>query len=89
MARVCARRAAGFAIRWFLTTHPRPTWKPDALNQLIAVRDDELFPSEVRQCATRLTSKISDTFQYPFATDPLNDARTIIQWIENIMESHA
>lgn len=87
-ARVCARRAVGQAITWFLSKHPHPSWGRDAFRQLQHLKDDETFPIEIRQAAVRLTTKVSDQYLYPFTTDPLEDARLIIAYIEALMNSH-
>lgn len=86
MARVCARRAAGQALTWFLTRYPRPNWGADALRQLAAMKDDESFPPEVRDAATRLTTKISDRFSYPFTTRPLEDVQIIVDYVRTCVE---
>ena len=83
-ARVCARRAAGVAITWYLTRFTDKKWEQDALRQLLRLRDDDTFPQEVRQAAQRLATKISDQFRYPFSTDPLRDAQIIISYIASI-----
>ena len=88
-ARVCARRAAGQAITWFLSKYPRPHWQADAMNQLLNMKSDETFPDNVRNAALRLTTKISERFTYPFSNDPIDDAKTIIDAIVMKMESHA
>jgi hypothetical protein len=88
-ARVCARRAAGQAITWFLSKFPRPGWQPDALSQLQRLNSDESFPPTVRDAAQRLTTKISDRFTYPFSTNPIEDARVIIEYITSQMQSDA
>jgi len=78
-ARVCARRAAGRAIAWFLTKHPHPDWGADALSQLNHLKDDPQFSQECRDAATRLAARISEDFKYQFSSDPLEDAGIIIQ----------
>ena len=88
-ARVCARRAAGQAITWFLETHVRPRWGSDALSQLTHLKDEQAFPEEIRNAAIRLTTKVSDRFTYPFTAEPIEDARLIIKHIETIMELDA
>lgn len=84
-ARVCARRAAGRAIAWYLTVHPRP-WPPDAMMRLRLLAVDPAFSETVRDAAVRLATKISDRFTYPFSTDPLADASIIIDAIIRLME---
>ena len=88
-ARVCARRAAGQAISWFLTKHTRPSWGLDALSQLTHLKDDQVFPEEIRNAAIRLTTRISDRFTYPFTADPIEDAQLIIKHIEQLLKSDA
>jgi hypothetical protein len=72
-ARVCARRAAGAAIR---------EWdgrRGDALKQLGRLRSDGLAPENVRAAARRLTAKVDEDHTLPFAEEPLEDARLIIR----------
>lgn len=84
--RVCARRAAGQAIAWFLSAEPRTGWGTDAMRQLERLRDEPEFPPEVREAARRLTTKISEKFTYPFATDPLADAGLIVAHLRACVE---
>src|SRR5512140_363976 len=63
-ARVCARRAAGQAITWYLTRHPHPAWRADAMHQLLMLEGDEGFPEDVRDAAARLTAKVTGEFGY-------------------------
>lgn len=86
-ARVCARRAAGQAVTWYLSKHPNPKWGRDAVSQLKCLKDDPEFSLVCREAATRLTTKVSDQFIYPFATDPLEDANIVIRTIIQMMES--
>jgi len=88
-ARVCSRRAAGQAIAWFLTKFSRKGWGTDALSQLTHLAQDATFPGEIRDAAVRLTTKISDRFTYPFTSQPVEDARRIIDHIETIMARDA
>lgn len=88
-SRVCARRAAGFAISLFITTHARPGWGTDALGQLQHLKDDATLPEDIRKAATRLTTRITDRFQYPFSTDPIADARLIVDHLLRVMNHNA
>jgi hypothetical protein len=78
-ARVCARRAAGQAITWFLSRHPHPDWGADALSQLKHLKDDPNVSQECRDAAARLSARVSEDFTYPFSSDPLEDAGIIIR----------
>ena len=85
--RVCVRRAAGQAITWFLTKNPRIGWGNDAMNQLNHLKADLNFPENVRDAGTRLTTKITDQFVYPFSNDPLADGKLIIDFIIQAMST--
>jgi hypothetical protein len=84
-ARVCARRACGRAITWFLTKFPHPNWNVDAVRQLQHLSQDQSVPVDVRNAATRLTTKISDQFLYPFSTHSIDDALVIVNHIKSLM----
>jgi hypothetical protein len=77
-ARVCARRAAGKAVAWFLAGSPRPAWGNDAMTQLRALSADGSFPDAVRTAALRLTTKIDPQFSYPAPVAAIDDAQTIV-----------
>jgi hypothetical protein len=78
MVRVCARRAAGIAIGVWLAEHPRPGWPPDAVGRLRCVESDGGFPEPVRLAARRLSARVKEDFTPRYASDPLEDSRTII-----------
>jgi hypothetical protein len=77
-ARVCARRAAGLAIRAHYRRREGPHWGGDAMTQLKRVQLDESLPEEIRQAAARLTTKVDFDHTLPFENDPIEDARRII-----------
>ncbi len=85
-ARVCARRAVGEAIAWYLTKYPHPSWPVDAMRQLQALKDERAFPQDVRDAAARLTAKVTAQFAYASGSDALTDARRIIDYIASMME---
>ncbi len=78
MVRVCARRAAGVAIAYWLQSHHRQGWGADAMNQLRSLRNDDSIPQPVRDAAERLTTKITQQFTPAFTADPILDSKTII-----------
>ena len=71
-ARVCARRAAGWAIR------PRSGFSGDAIKQLKWLQGDVTAPEAVRAAALRLTTKVDTDHHLPFDNDPVEDAQLII-----------
>jgi hypothetical protein len=80
-ARVCARRAAGMAIREFYRKREQAGWGGDALKQLQRLSEDESAPDEIRQAAVRLTTKVDENHQLPFTEDPVEDAQEIIGFV--------
>lgn len=86
-ARVCARRASGQALSWYLTKFSHSNWGTDALRQLQHAAREESIPIDVKDAATRLTTKISDQFTYPFTTNPIDDAAIIIDYVKSVMDS--
>lgn len=78
MVRVCARRAAGASIGFWLQEHPRQAWRGDAMSRLKALEEDETVPPDVRQAAGRLTGRVTRSFRSPHVEDPLEDARLIV-----------
>jgi len=79
MVRVCSRRAAGVAIRFWLQQHPRKFWGMDAMNQLRNVHLDQSVPLGIRSAARRLTSRITSEFAPPHQEDPVEDSKRIIE----------
>ncbi len=80
MARVCARRAAGIAITFWLHTHPRPEWGLNAMNQLRSLQDDENIPQAIRDAAQHLTTKVTAQFASPSSTNPMEDGKIIVEY---------
>jgi len=82
-ARVCARRAAGLAIRAYDQRREGKQWDGDALTQLKRLQNDRAAPEGVRAAAARLTTKVDFDHRLPFAEDPVEDARGIIAFVNN------
>ena len=82
-ARVCARRAAGIAIRDYLTrrgTHIPSTSAYDLLNLL---KDDPLLPSDLKLIADHLTVRVTEEFKLPVDADLIAEARLLCEWLLN------
>ena len=79
-ARVCARRAAGWAIRACYQAREGPGWTGDALKQLNRLRADPAVPEAPRAAAERLCTRVDHDHRLPFENDPLEDAGLIIAW---------
>jgi len=82
-ARVCARRAAGIAIREYLTrrgTHISSTSAYDLLNLL---KEDPLLPLDLKLVADHLTLRVTEEFKLPVEADLVAEARILCDWLLN------
>lgn len=76
-ARVCARRAAGIAIREYLVRkgiHPSSTSAYDLLN---LIKDDPLLSLDLRLIAEHLTLHVTEEFKLPVDADLVAEAHTL------------
>jgi|SRR6266498_5888228 hypothetical protein len=74
-ARVCARRAAGIAIREYLTRqgiHPPSVSAYDLLNLL---KDDPRLSADLKLIADHLTLRVTEEFKLPVNADLVAEAR--------------
>ncbi len=85
MVRVCARRAAGMAIRWLLERRPRAGWETDIMRQLQRISTDMSFPESVREAAARLCAHVATDFSYGSSATPIGDAREIIGYVSALL----
>ena len=75
LARVCARRAAGIAIREYLSRQgirPPSTSAYDLLNLL---KDDPRLSPDLKQIADHLTLRVTEEFKLPVDADLVAEAR--------------
>jgi hypothetical protein len=76
-ARVCARRAAGIAIRQYLAhkgIRPLSTSAYDLLNFL---KDDPLLSPDLKLIIDHLTLRVTEEFKLPVQADLVAEARTL------------
>jgi hypothetical protein len=89
-ARVCARRAAGWAV---LPVYRRQVRGDPPSNVVALLRwysADEAAPPGLRQAARRLTVAVTPAHVLPHPEDPLDDARRIVEALLEASEpSHA
>lgn len=78
MARVCARRAVGWAVRLRYRDHFGPGDSRTAFVLLEWFRDRSGAPDPLRLAASRLTTRITEEHLLPHEQDPLQDARTLL-----------
>jgi HEPN domain-containing protein len=80
-ARVCARRAAGIAIRDYLSRkgiRPPSTSAYDLLNLL---KEDSPLPPDLKLVADHLTLRVTEEFKLPVEADLIAEARQLCEWL--------
>ena len=76
-ARVCARRAAGIALRQYFQQRGLPVRSASAYDLLKDFMDLTDSPADARQSAEYLTLRVTAEFKLPVAVDLLEEARTL------------
>lgn len=76
-ARVCARRAAGIAIREYLTQKGIRPPSVSAIDLLELLRDDPLLSPDLKLIANHLTLRVTEEFKLPVDADLVAEARTL------------
>jgi hypothetical protein len=74
-ARVCARRAAGIAVREYLSRRGIRPPSTSAYDLLHLVKEDPLFPSDLKPIAEHLTLRVTEEFKLPIDVDLVAEAR--------------
>lgn len=74
-ARVCARRAAGVAVREYLSRRGIRPPSASAYDLLNLVKDDPLLPPELKLVAEHLTVRVTEEFKLPVDVDLVAEAR--------------
>lgn len=80
-ARVCARRAAGLAIREYLTRRGRRIPNASAYDLLILLKEDALLPPDLKLIADHLTLRVTEEFKLPIEADIIAEARLLCDWL--------
>ncbi len=75
-ARVCARRAAGIAIRDYLTRKGTPPRTASAYDLLNLIKDDPALSADLKLIADHLTVRVTEEFKLPVNVDLVAEART-------------
>lgn len=82
-ARVCARRAAGIAIRDYLNRHGRRPASASAYDLLNLIKEDPLLPPDLKRVADHLTLRVTEEFKLPVEADLITEARSLCDWLLN------
>ena len=78
-ARVCARRAAGIAIREHLTRQGIRPPSSSAYDLLNLIKDDPHLSPDLKQIAEHLTLRVTEEFKLPVDADLIAEARTFCE----------
>ncbi|MGA9533371.1 MAG: hypothetical protein WBR18_11700 [Anaerolineales bacterium] len=77
-ARVCARRAAGWAIS-LRYDDPKTSVPVSAYRVLQWFQVQDFVPQRLKLAAARLTTQINEGHNLPHQQDPLEDARNLVE----------
>ena len=80
-ARVCARRAAGIAIRENLRRKGIRVPSMSAIDLLNLLKENISLPPDMELIADRLTVRVTEDFQLPFEGDLVAEARILCDWL--------
>lgn len=78
-ARVCARRAAGIAIREYLTRKGTSSSSTSAVDLLNLLKDDPLLSPDLKLIADHLTLRVTEEFKLPVNADLVAEARQLCE----------
>jgi len=76
-ARVCARRAAGIAIREYYARNGQTVRTSSAYDLLNFLKEETHLPSDIKQAAVYLTLRVTEEFKLPVDVDLLHEARKL------------
>jgi HEPN domain-containing protein len=76
-ARVCARRAAGFAAREYFIRHGRSIRTPSAYDLLNLLVEDPSLPDELHRSAEYLILRVNEEFKLPVDVDLISEAKKL------------
>ncbi len=78
-ARVCARRAAGIAIRQYYARQGKSLRTSSAYDLLTLLRDDPNITPGLKQAASHLTLRVNTAFMLPVQVDLLEEAHKLCE----------
>ena len=83
-ARVCARRAAGIAIREYLTRLGLRPPSASAYDLLNLLKEDPSLSPHLKKIANHLTFRVTEEFKLPVDVDLIAEARTFCEELNKI-----
>jgi HEPN domain-containing protein len=80
-ARVCARRAAGIAIKDYLTRKGVQPPSISAYDLLNYIKEEPLLPTDLKLVADHLTLRVTEEFKLPVDADLIAESRQLCEWL--------
>ena len=80
-ARVCARRAAGIAIRDYMKRREVRVTSMSAYDLLNLMKEDPRLPPDLKRVADHLTLRVTEEFKLPVDADLDEEARILCGWL--------
>jgi HEPN domain-containing protein len=80
-ARVCARRAAGIAIREYYARRGQSVRTPSAYDLLNLLIEEPHLSPDIKQAAAYLTLRVTEEFKLPVDVDLLDEARKLCDFL--------
>lgn len=78
-ARVCARRAAGIAIREYLARRGQPVPGASAMDLLNQLKEEPALPEGIKPAVEHLTLRVTEEFKLPVDADLVAEARALCE----------
>ncbi len=82
-ARVCARRAAGIAIREYFTRNGTRIPNASAYDLLNLLKEDTQLPVNLKLVVDHLTVRVTEEFKLPVKADLIAEAQKLCEWLLN------
>jgi HEPN domain-containing protein len=82
-ARVCARRAAGIAIRDYLVRNGIRPPSRSAHDLLNLIKESAPLPPDLERVADHLTLRVTEEFKLPVEADLIAESKALCDWLMN------
>jgi HEPN domain-containing protein len=80
-SRVCARRAAGVAIREYFNRRETQPPNTSAIDLLNLLKEQPHLPADIREIVEHLTLRVTEEFDLPVQADLVAEARILCRWL--------
>ena len=81
-ARVCARRAAGAAVKEYLIQKGTSQKGENAIQSLLIFRQSKMLPLRVQEAVDWLIQRVNQDYNLPSEVDLIHEAGVVIDFVE-------